>query len=166
MVNPSGVTFHIALYVDNLFIRYPKGTRAILDKSFIKLYTAMYKCTILGELTKIVGIELSHDRIARTMELKQTRYIETIHAKFCCAQTTKDFSTPVPTSGIEAFHVMQPADTNAAKDFLGSRSVLVLFGSLLWVTATHPEICFYMSFLCRFMHNPKLEHYEAGLAVL
>ena len=55
---------------------------------------------------------------------------------------------------------------DAEKDTLGLRSVLELFGSLLRATATHPEICFYMSFLCRFMHKPKLEHYETGLAVL
>ena len=61
---------------------------------------------------------------------------------------------------------MQTAETDTEKDSLGSHSVLELFGSLLWATATHPEICFYMSILCRFMHNPKLEHYEAGLAVL
>ena len=61
---------------------------------------------------------------------------------------------------------MQPAQIDAEKDSLGSRSVLELFGSLLWVTATHPEIGFYMSFLCRFMHKPKLEHYQTCLAVL
>jgi hypothetical protein len=166
LVDTSGVTFHIALYVDNLFICYPKGTRAILDKLFIKPYTAVYKCTILGKPTKHVGIEISHDRVALTMDLKQTRYIKTIHAKFCSARTTKDFTIPIPASGIDAFHAMQQAETDAEKDTLGSRSVLELFGLLLWATATHPEICLYMSFLCRFMHKPKLEHYETGLAVL
>ena len=100
------------------------------------------------------------------MDLKQTRYIETIHAKFCSAWTTKDFTIPIPASGIDAFHAMQPAETDAERDSLGSRSVLELFGSLLWATATHPEICFYMPFLCQFIHKPKLEHYESGLAVL
>ena len=107
----------------------------------------MYKCTILGELTKLVGIELSRDRVARTMDLKQTRYIETIHAKVCSAHT-KDFSIPIPASGIDAFHAMQPDKTAAEKDVLGSCSVLELFSSLLWATATHPEICFSMLFLC------------------
>ncbi len=82
------------------------------------------------------------------MDLKQTRYIETIHAKFCSARTTKNFTIPIPASGIDAFHVMQPAETDDEKDSLGLRSVLELFGSLLWATAMHPEICFYMSFLC------------------
>ena len=139
---------HIALYVDNLFIRYPKGTRVILDKLFIKPYTAVYKCTILGKPSKLVGIELSCDRVARTMDLKQMRYIETIHAKFCSARTIKDFTIPIPASDIDAFHAMQPAETDAEKDSLGLHSVLELFGSLLWATATHQEICFYMSFLC------------------
>ena len=67
---------------------------------------------------------------------------------------------------MDAFHAMQPAETDAEKDSLGSRSVLELFGSLLWATAMNPEICFYMSFLCRFIHKPKLEHYDTGLAVL
>ena len=102
-VEPSGVTFYIALYVDNLFISYPKGTRAIFDKLFIKPYTAVYKCTILSEPTKLVDIELSCDRVARTMDLKQTRYIKTIHANFCSARTTKDFIIPIPASGIDAF---------------------------------------------------------------
>ena len=102
----------------------------------------------------------------RRVSWTASRYIETIHTKFCSARTTKDFSTPVLTSGIDAFHAMQPAETDAEKDSLGSRSVLELFGSLLWATATHPEICFYMSFPCRFIHKPKLEHYETGRAVL
>ena len=111
------------------------------------------------------------------MDLKQTRYIETIHAKFCSARNTKDCTVPVRAPGIDAFHAMQPAETDAERDSIGSRSVLELFGSLLWATATHPEICFYMSFPCRFIHKPKLdnllhfaeislEHYEIGLAVL
>ena len=148
LVDPSGVTFNMALYVNNLFLRYPKGTRAILDKLFIKPYTPIYKCTILGEPTKLVGIELSRDRVARMMDLKQTRDIKTINAKFCSARTTKDFTIPIPASGINTFHVMQPAETDAEKDSLGSRSVFELFGLLLWLTATHPEIYFYMSFLC------------------
>jgi hypothetical protein len=72
---------------------------------------------------------------------------------------------------------MQPVENNAEKDSLASRSVLELFGSLLSGTAKHPEICFYMSFFCQFIHKPKLdnllhfaeislEHYEIGLAVL
>ncbi len=100
------------------------------------------------------------------MDLRQTRYIGTIHAKFYSARTTKDFTIPIPAFGINAFDAVQPAETNAEKKSLGSRSVLELLGSLLWATATHPEICFYMSFPCRFIYKPKLEHYETGRAVL
>ena len=43
---------------------------------------------------------------------------------------------------------------------LGARNLLELLGSLLWATATHPEIDLYVfSWLCQFMSAPKLEHY-------
>jgi len=49
---------------------------------------------------------------------------------------------------------------------LGHRNLVKLLSSLLWATATHPEIDFYVSWLCQFMSAPKIEHYDAGLAVL
>ena len=39
-------------------------------------------------------------------------------------------------------------------------------GTLLWVTLTHPEAAYYVSYLCQFMHDPSLAAYDAGLNIL
>ena len=66
--------------------------------------------------------------------------------------------------GIAVFHGMQLGNEEDLLA-LGARNLLELLGSLLWATATHPEIDFYVSWLCQFMSAPKLEHYDAGLAI-
>jgi len=71
----------------------------------------------------------------------------------------------VHQAGIDAFHAMQLGDEDN-RLALGHRNLLELLGSLLWATATHPEINFYVLWLCQFMSAPKVEHYDAGLAIL
>ena len=39
-------------------------------------------------------------------------------------------------------------------------------GGLNWIGWTRPDIKFYNARLCCFMHRPKIENYEAALAVL
>jgi len=72
----------------------------------------------------------------------------------------------VHQAGIDTFHAMQLGDEQD-RLALGHRNLLELLGSLLFgATATHPEIDLYVSWLCQFMSAPKIEHYDAGLAVL
>ena len=165
-VTANGV-IQLAVYVDNVIIRYPRGRRDLADKEFVKPYGARYNIKILGEPSILLGIEITRDRAAHThtLTIKQGLYIEKIFSKFCSARTTKDFSVPVHQAGTDAFHAMQLGD-EADRLALGHRNLLELLGSLLWATATHPEIDFYVSWLCQFMSAPKVEHYDAGLAVL
>jgi transposase InsO family protein len=161
----TGGLLRLAVYVDNVVIRYPRGRRDLADAEFVIPYGDRYNITIIGEPKILLGIEITRNRAARTLTLAQGLYIEKIFNKFCSARTTKDFSVPVHQAGIDAFHSMQPgnADDRLA---LGHRNLLELLGSLLWATATHPEIDFYVSWLCQFMSAPKIEHYDAGLAIL
>jgi transposase InsO family protein len=168
VINGS-TTIRIAIYVDNLLLRFPKGQRAAVDTHFLEPYGKRYNITIVGEPTHLLGIQISRDRKARTMQLTQTLYIEKIYSKFCSDRTTKDFSIPVHASGIDTFHGMTPAsdeELEAEQHALGSRSILELLGSLLWATSTRPDIAFYVSWLCQFMHKPRLAHYDAGLTIL
>ena len=49
---------------------------------------------------------------------------------------------------------------------MSTKPFLPLMGTLLWASLTHPEVSYYVSFLCQFMHDPSMEAYEAGLYVL
>jgi len=101
---------YLAIYVDNVVIRYPRGRRGLADKEFVTPYGARYNIKILGEPNILLGIEITRDRAARTLALKQGLYIEKIFNKLCSARTTKDFSVPVHQAGIDTFHAMQLGD--------------------------------------------------------
>ena len=155
---------YLAVYVDNVVIRHPRGQHHLADAEFIKPYGARYNIKILGEPNILLSIEITRDRDARTLTIKQGLYIEKIFKKFCSERTTRDFTVPVHQEGIDAFHSMQLGNEEDLLA-LGARNLLELLGSLLWAAATHPEINFYVSWLRQFMSAPKLEHYDAGLAI-
>lgn len=141
----KNTTIRIAIYVDNLILRFPKGQRAAVDTHFLVPYAKRYNITIMGEPTCVLGIQISRNRKARTMTLTQTQYIDKMYTKFCSDRTTKDFSIPVHSGGIDDFHSMTPAtdaDYEAEQLALGSRSILELLGSLLWATSTRPDVQF------------------------
>jgi len=63
-VTADGVIY-LAVYVDNVVIRYPRGQRDLADAEFIKPYGARYNIKILGEPNILLGIEITRDRDAR-----------------------------------------------------------------------------------------------------
>jgi hypothetical protein len=131
----------IAIYVDDIVVRYPKGFRSIVDKHFLEPYANRYKITVEANPTYMLGIHIARDRKARAITLTQTLHIEKMYTKFYSDNTTKDFSIPVHAGGIDAFHAMTPAsDEELATEqlALGSRSILELLGSLLWAANTRP----------------------------
>jgi len=135
-VTADGVV-RLAIYVNNVVIRYRRGRhdRNLANKDFVKPYGARYNIKILGEPNILLGIEITCDRAARTLALKQGLYIEKIFNKFCSTRTTKDFSVPVHQAGIDAFHGMQLGDEED-RLVLGHSNLLELLGSLLWAMAT------------------------------
>jgi hypothetical protein len=162
-------TIVIAVYVDDVIVRYPKGCRFLVETHFLEPYGKRYTITVKDDPSYVLGIHIIRDRKARTMTLTQTLHIEKTFTRFCSDNTTKDCSIPVHAAGIELFHVMTPAsddDLDAARLPLGSRSIFELLGSLLWAVNTCPDVHFYVSRLCQFMQKPLLEHYNAGLAIL
>jgi len=132
-------TVRLAIYLDNVVIRFLRGRRDLADTHFVKPYGKRYSITIVGEPKVVLSIEIPRDRGDRTMLLMQTRYIDKIFTKFCSERTTKDFTVPVHQAGIDAFHHMLPGD-KADRIAMGRRSLLELLGSLLWATATHPGL--------------------------
>ena len=84
-------------------------------------------------------MEVTRNRVRKTLELKQASYIDNINKKLCISCTTKDFTVPVRQAGIDHFHKLTAGDVATCLG-LGDKSILELLGSLLWATATHPEI--------------------------
>ena len=75
----AGGVIRLAVYVDNIYLRFPRGRRDLADKHFVLPYAKRYDITIIGEPTSILGMEVTRDRARKTLELKQAAYIDKIH---------------------------------------------------------------------------------------
>ena len=96
-------------------------------------YAKRYNITIIGEPTSILGMELTRDRIRKTLELKQTSYIDKIYKKLCSCSMTKDFTIPVHQAGIDHFHTLTAGDDAMRSSALsfGQPPLILRFVSML-----------------------------------
>ena len=164
----EGTTVRVGIYVDNLLLARPdtiKG-KAMVDE-FLKKYKERFPIESPQTApSQFMGIEIARDLAAQTMTLKQEKYIAQVCDKFLSATCSKSFSTPVQSSKTSDFMNLSTAKDDAERAVMRGKPYLSLMGALLWATITHPEVSYYVSFLCQFMHDPSVSAFEAGLAVL
>ena len=114
----------------------------------------------------MVGFDIARDRPARKLRVFQTNYVCELYKKYLSSQCSKDFTTPVQSSRCPEFMAMTGATCEEDDRAVADKPFLPLMGGLNWVGWTRPDIKFYNARLCCFMHRPKIENYEAALAVL
>lgn len=145
----------IAVYVDDMLISGPNRKNvnavktAIMDK---------WKITDSGPAKEFLKIRISRDRQARTIDLDQRAYIESI-VKEWLPKNSKSWTvmdiTPVPA----AENSTPPSEL---KD-----KYPALIGKLLWISNTvRPDICFAVNSLARHMSKPTQPAMEAALKVV
>jgi hypothetical protein len=144
----------IVLYVDDLVIAGSK--RATVDK-FKRDISARFKMKDLGALQWVLGMQVIRDRARRTLELKQTAYIDLMLARFGM-QDAKYVKTPAEGElrRLLAEHGVGP-----------DHEYMQLVGSLLYAAnATRPDIAYAVHSLSRHMQAVGEEHRLAGKRVL
>ena len=114
----------------------------------------------------MVGFDIARDRPARKLRVFQTNYVCELYKKYLSSQCSKDFTTPVQSSRCPEFMAMTGATCEEDDRAVADKPFLPLMGGLNWIGWTRPDIKFYNARLCCFMHRPKIENYEAALAVL
>ena len=147
----------ISVYVDDLLIM---GNNIDLIKEFKTKISERFEMEDLGEVDKILGIQVVRDRSNRTIKLLQPQYISTLKEKFRVSSIKKQ--RPIPMS--KATHNEIFADTSekdGAKldDRFPYRQAI---GSILYLSiCTRPDIAFATSTLAGFCSNPKYSHWRA-----
>ena len=163
----SGTIIKVGIYVDNLICSYPKTQAGISMKdAFWKDYGQRFRIELRGEPTKFMGIEITRNRKAKTLSLTQEKFISTACDKFLSSTCTKTFGTPVHSSKTHEFMSISTATSDADRAAMRNKPYMSLMGTLLWCVFTRPDVAYYVSFLCQFMHDPSPDSYEAGLGVL
>ena len=113
----------------------------------------------LGQIQKILGIEVTRNRVDGRLCLKQSNYIQKIIQKFNL-QDAK--STSVPLGG-QFLLSREQCPTNLIDiEEMSKIPYAMALGCLMYImVSTRPDIAHALSILSRFMSNPGMEHWKA-----
>ena len=156
----------LGVYVDDVLVAYSCES---LFHEFWSRLSSTFKCNSPQEVTKFMGLEISHNQENGTIKIGQSTYIEQMFHKYLNGVHTKLYSTPVGTSQAELdrFMELQVAQTQSEADRVIGKDYLGLVGSLLWAACmTRPDIAYHTAFLCQFMHCPSMDALVAAQGVL
>ena len=142
----------VSLYVDDLLVTGSNPEEVQKFKADMK---KEFEMSDLGEMNYFLGMEIhqSNDGIF----ICQKKYAEDILKKFKM-EKCKPIATP-----LEANLKLSKEDGYASTDEKQFRS---LVGSLLYLTATRPDLMYAASLLSRFMQSPSEAHFAAGKRIL
>ena len=143
----------MAIYVDNSTITesFPFLINDIQEK-----IRHIFKITLLGPISWLLGIEVTCDRESHTLILSQKTYIDSLLQKFNMKKC-KLVSIPLDSS-IQLSRDQcptTPEETTEMKKFLYQE----LIGGLIWLTTgSWPDLAFAVQSLSRFLDNPEMTH--------
>ncbi|CAL8994830.1 unnamed protein product, partial [Prunus brigantina] len=145
-------TLIVSIYVDDLMYT---GSSGELMAEFKSEMMRMYEMTDLGLLYHF--LDMAVIQTEQSIFISQHKYALTLLSKFGLKQC-KRVSTPlVASEKLCKDDGSDPADENEYRQIVGS---------LLYLTATRPDIMFAASLLARFMHCPTKKHYGTAKRVL
>lgn len=143
----------VVFYVDDTLIITPKLETAKRIKEEIG---RRWKMEEGGDVSHFLGIKISRDREARTMDLEQTSYVKQLLDEHLDKRWRK---SSVPLQDILIPERM--ASTTEQKEYPQ------IVGKLLWLSnGTCPDICQAVGVLAQYMTQPSKEHYNAAQKVL
>ncbi|CAL9023435.1 unnamed protein product [Prunus brigantina] len=145
-------TLIVSIYVDDIVYT---GSSEELIAEFKTEMMRRYEMTDLGLLYHFLGMAVIQTESC--IFINQKKYALTLLSKFGLKQC-KPVSTPlVASEKLCKDDGSEPADENEYRQMVGS---------LLYLTATRPDIMFATCLLARFMHCPTKKHYGTAKRVL
>ncbi|KAL4032606.1 hypothetical protein IC575_005686 [Cucumis melo] len=142
----------VSLYVDDLLFT---GNDKFLCDDFKNSMKKEFEMSDMGLIHYFLRIEVNQNE--GEIVISQQKYAHDLLKKFRM-ENASPCNTPMD------------ANLKLCKDDIGEAGDPSLYrslvGSLMYLTATRPDILFAVSMLSRFMTNPKRSHWEAGKRVL
>ena len=147
----KGVT--VLLYVDDI----PFAARTIEGINWFKnTFAKVFKIKDLGEIKKILNIQVTRDRQKRTLRLDQSHYLSDMFTKLGI-QADKHKPTEIPLNGYDALRPAGPDDQR-----IDPREYQHIVGKLMYAMIhTRPDIAFALSRLSQFLADPAEHHGQA-----
>ncbi|KAJ9561520.1 hypothetical protein OSB04_006680 [Centaurea solstitialis] len=142
----------VQIYVDDIIFG---STNPELCTKFSKIMETEFEMSMMGELNFFLGIQVKQNPDG--IFINQSKYIKDMLKKFNMTDCSP-IKTPMPTGNL-----LGPDLTGKPVDQKIYRSMI---GSLLYLTATRPDIMFATCFCARFQANPKESHLAAVKRIL
>jgi len=137
----------VQIYVDDIIFG---ATNNALCEEFSKLMQGEFEMSMMGELNFFLGLQIKQSK--EGIFINQAKYTKELLKKFGL-EDAKSYDTPMSTT------------TKLDKDEKGKSFDQKLYrsmiGSLLYLTASRPDIMFSVCLCARFQSCPKESHYVA-----
>ncbi|WJX50151.1 hypothetical protein P8452_36497 [Trifolium repens] len=134
----------IQIYVDDIIFG---STNASLCKSFSKLMQDEFEMSMMGELKFFLGIQINQGKDGTYIH--QSKYTKELLKKFNL-DDCKIMSTPMhPTSSLSKEEIGSKVDQKLYRGMIGS---------LLYLTASRPDILYSVCLCARFQSDPREPH--------
>ncbi|GJY10243.1 putative ribonuclease H-like domain-containing protein [Tanacetum coccineum] len=137
----------VQVYVDDIIFG---STKKELCNDFEKLMHKKFQMSSMGELTFFLGLQVTQKDDG--IFISQGKYVEEILKKFGFL-TVKTASTPMETS--------KPLLKDAEAEDVDVHLYRSMIGSLMYLTASRPDIMFVVCACARFQVTPKVSHLHA-----
>jgi Reverse transcriptase (RNA-dependent DNA polymerase) len=146
----------VGLYVDDMVIL---ADDIKVVQSFKAGIAKRWEIKDLGEVKRILGLEITRDRAKRTIKITQTAYTDEMIAEYGLADARE---TKTPSVSLETLEPTSATDKLANVDQY--RRVI---GKLLYLMrGSRPDICFTVSRLSRYVAKPAEKHWRGAMQVL
>jgi hypothetical protein len=151
----------LALYVDDLLIMSEQLSEVLKVKAAL---SKKFEMVDFGEVSMVLGINVTRDRRKGTLQLDQERYAEEVLARFNMADC-KPISIPLSTD--QKLSKTMGAFTEQEKVSMEVIPYRQVVGSLMYLmVCTRPDLASAVGILARYMQNPGRQHWEAAKRVL
>ncbi|WVZ71024.1 LOW QUALITY PROTEIN: hypothetical protein U9M48_019651 [Paspalum notatum var. saurae] len=147
LLSCGGDTLIVQIYVDDIIFG---GSSHTLVSSFAEQMSREFEMSLMGELQFFLGLQIKQGLEGTFVH--QAKYTRDILKKFNMGDS-KPMTTPMSTK--TALHADEDGEVVDQKEFRG------MIGSLLYLTATRPDIQFEVCLCARYQASPRTSHRQA-----
>lgn len=146
----------LAVYVDDILVL---SNSIMMEMKIINQLKENFKMKDLGEVSSILGVNVTRDATKKTIAIDQQSYISKVLEKFGM-KDCNPVSTPLDPS--QKLSTKMSPTTDAERDEMKNIPYQEAIGSLMYAAQlTRPDICFALCLLSRFNKNFGKAHWNA-----
>ncbi|GJY75864.1 retrovirus-related pol polyprotein from transposon TNT 1-94 [Tanacetum coccineum] len=148
----KGDVLLVQVYVDDIIFG---STSYKLCKQFEKLMTKKFEMSMMGELTYFLGLQIKQDD--KGISICQEQYTRNLLKKYEISDSSSVKTPMVPPNNLGPDLAGKPVNETSYRGMIGS---------LMYLTATRPDIQFSTVLCARYQSNPKESHLTAVKRIL